>query len=51
MTDQMDVIEGQKDPLMVKWAVEGSGNPLDFQTEAQKAEREIQDLKTHSMAP
>ena len=37
MTDQMDVFEGQKDPLAVRWAIEGSGNPLDFQDEVQKA--------------
>lgn len=46
----MDVLEGQKDPLMIRWAVEGSGNPLDFQSEAQKAEREIQELQTSNMS-
>ena len=30
LSDQMDVLEGQKDPLIVRWAVNGSGNPFDF---------------------
>ena len=33
MVDQMEVFKDQKEPLAVKWAVEGSGNPFDFQNE------------------
>ena len=50
MSDQMEVFEGQKDPLVVRWAVEGSGNPFDFQSEAQKASREITELKATELS-
>ena len=33
LSDQMDVLDGQKDPLVVRWASDGSGNPFDFQSE------------------
>ena len=46
----MEVFEGQKDPLVVRWAVEGSGNPFDFQSEAQKASREITELKATDLS-
>ena len=45
MNDQMDMYEGQNEPMQIKWAIEGSGNPFDFESEAAKAESEVNDLK------
>lgn len=50
MTDQMDVFQGQKDPLTVRWAVEGSGNPLDFQDEVQKANHEMKEIQASQLS-
>jgi len=41
----MDVFEGQKDPLLVKWAAAGSGNPFDFASEEDKAKYEIAQIQ------
>ena len=41
----MDMYEGQNEPMQIKWAIEGSGNPFDFESEAAKAESEVNDLK------
>ena len=44
MTDQMNVFDNQKDPLVVRWAIDGSGNPLDFQDEVHKANHELKEI-------
>ena len=44
MSDQMDVFEGQKEPLAIKWGSEGTGNPFDL-TEAEKAAVEVAEIK------
>ena len=41
----MDLFEGQKDPLLIKWAAAGSGNPFDFASEEDKAKFEIAQIK------
>ena len=41
MTDQMDVFEDQRQPMVVRWAVDGSGNPMDIENEAEKANFEV----------
>ena len=33
MLDQMDIFEGQKDPLFLKWATKENGNPFEFENE------------------
>ena len=33
MMDQMNVFEGQKEPLLIKWGIDGSGNPLETKHE------------------
>ena len=45
MSNQMDLFEGQKDPLLIKWAAAGSGNPFDFASEEDKAKFEIAQIK------
>jgi hypothetical protein len=45
MLDQMDIFEGQKDPLLLKWATKESGNPFAFTDEEEKAKYEIRQLK------
>jgi len=39
----MDIFQGQRDPLTIKWATDGSGNPFDL-TEAQKAQQEVDEI-------
>ena len=41
----MDVFEGQTEPLLIKWAAAGSGNPFDFACEEDKAKYEIAQIK------
>lgn len=33
MMDQMNVFEGQKESLLIKWGIDGSGNPLETKHE------------------
>jgi len=45
MTDQMELFPGQGEPLLLKWAVQGSGNPFDFANDQEKAAFEIAQIK------
>ena len=40
----MDVFEGQKEPILLRWASEGSGNPFEL-TDAEKAALEVAEIK------
>ena len=44
MSDQMEVFEGQREPLTLKWASEGTGNPFEL-SEAEKAALEVAEIK------
>ena len=44
MMDQVEVFKDQKLPLLVRWAVEGTGNPLDVEGEAERANFEIKQV-------
>lgn len=44
----MDAFEGQTEPILVKWAVEGSGNPFDFADDEAKAKYEVEVIKAAS---
>lgn len=46
----MDVFKGQKDPLVVRWAIDGSGNPFDFKDEAHKASHEIKEIQASQLS-
>ena len=45
----MEVFEGQKEPLTLRWGSEGSGNPFEL-TDAEKAAIEVAEIKGHSSA-
>ena len=44
MNDQMNIFPDQKDPLLVRWALDGSGNPMDFDNDAEKANFQISQM-------
>lgn len=44
MMDQVEVFQDQKLPLLIRWAVEGTGNPLDVEGEAERADFEIKQI-------
>ena len=45
MNSQMDVFKDQRDPLVIRWAIDGSGNPLDIENEAERANYEVQQMQ------
>lgn len=45
MMDQMELFEGQKDPLLLRWATKESGNQVEFENEEEQAKHEIAQIK------
>ena len=43
----MDILEGQTEPLTLRWASDGTGNPFDL-TDEEKAKNEVAEIRAVS---